>query len=379
MVRHRRGGQHYAPAMAVSPQQLRSLRFDEGIRGYDKRQVDKVIRRVADLVEELENRVTVAERRAAAAGDIPIPADGEAAELDQTLRRTLILAQRTADAAIKEAREDADRIRQEAQAEADGLLAEARSTHEQLTSEVAAERSRLMTEARRDCDSRIAKVLTELRETHEAKRAELLEQVSHLGHVRDLLNEDIARLESHLAERRERIRAALADITAVLDDPDKLHEADAGPELAAVPDVESYEPVTVDIDAMDAFPEASPAPAAVGDGGPAGPATPTAVDEAADGDVDASGTAGDQDGAGDQGGADVIDLTSPTADEADEGADEPARPAWADAIPHAREERVGSLAGPSSRAAGGGDPQTIDRFFGDSEEDRRSGWFRRKP
>jgi DivIVA domain-containing protein len=375
-------GTSVAP-MPVSPQQLRSLRFDEGIRGYDKRQVDKVIQRVADLVEDLEIRLADAERRATdAAGDIPTPTSGEAAELDETLRRTLILAQRTADAAVKEAREDAARIRNEARAEADELLADARSQNEKVTSEVDSERARLLAEARQDCEQRIARVEAELHATHEAKRTELIEQVNQLTQIRDLLADDIERLEGHVAARRVAITAALAEVQAVLDDPDKLRAAEPGSlDVVQAHDVEGYEPVSVRIEAMDGFPEASPAPeqeagdeAAVAgdswddegdgydDGGP-----PTELHPVV-GDAEASYDDDDDD---DDGGAD---------DDAGDR-DQTARPAWADAVPHATDaEPADALVGRVRRGTGTGeDAEAMDRFFTESDEDRRSGWFRRKP
>jgi DivIVA domain-containing protein len=346
--------------MAVSPQQLRSLRFDEGIRGYDKRQVDKVIQRVADLVEDLENRLADAERRAGAGGS-SAELTGEAAELDETLRRTLVLAQRTADAAIKEAKEEATRLRTEARAEADELVAEARARHAEVATEVEAERTRLLAEARQDCEERVARVQAELSDTHEAMRAELVEQVQQLTQVRDLLTEDIERLEAHVEVRRQQVRAALAELGAVLDDPDKLHGV--VPSLAELdPAVggEGYEPVAVEVGSLAelapptdglAEGEAGGDPADVGDG------PPTALHPVVDGGADAGS---DAPGTGDD--------------------DEPARPAWADAVPPASgDDDEPVLAGQTRAGTGTGqDGATMERFFSESDEDRRSGWFRRK-
>ena len=69
--------------------------------------------RLADVQHELDE----ARRRAGAAPEV--------SETDETLRRTLVLAQRTADATIKEAKEEANRVLSEAREEAARTRAEA--------------------------------------------------------------------------------------------------------------------------------------------------------------------------------------------------------------------------------------------------------------
>src|SRR5690606_5401839 len=111
--------------------------------GYNTRDVDDFIERVAAGVGHLNERVREAQARADAA-DARIaelqreldevrrrPATAAAApevsETDETLRRTLVLAQRTADATIKEAKEEANRVLSEAREEAARTRAQAES------------------------------------------------------------------------------------------------------------------------------------------------------------------------------------------------------------------------------------------------------------
>lgn len=392
--------------MAVSAEQLRSLRFDEGLRGYDKRQVDKVITRVADLVEELQNRLSEAEGRAAAAearvvdraaGPVSRQASPDAAELDETLRKTLILAQRTADAAVKEAREEAAQLRDDARAEADGVLADAKHRAEELGAEAEAQRStlladaraeaaRIIGEARTTCEERIARVEAELAEAHESRRDELLAQITQLSGIRDALAADVEQLEAHLGTRRERIRDALGELTALLEDPDKL-DVTTAPELADVdvPDPDDFAPATLSAPTLDEFPdaEAGSGPGATGAGG--GQAAAVLLGEVG---VARSVPADDDP---------VVDLSDGPATAAHEAVaddaawsglagvpgepvDEPARPAWADAVPPAP-EAAGSdpFLDELRRASGDEDDAAMDRFFTDEDEERRSGWFRRRP
>src|SRR5687768_5900062 len=119
--------------MDLTPQVINEVEFSMARRGYDPDQVDEFLEKVAVAVGELterlaelrervataERRADEAERRAAeqpervvAAAPVPTPSPSAAAvsaaaeaELE-TLKRTLLLAQRTADAAVREAQEE---------------------------------------------------------------------------------------------------------------------------------------------------------------------------------------------------------------------------------------------------------------------------------
>ncbi|MGE3619331.1 MAG: DivIVA domain-containing protein [Acidimicrobiia bacterium] len=190
--------------MDVTPQLLHEIEFREAKRGgYDTRDVDDFLEKLAVGVEQLlaqgrdarlrleaaESRATEAERRASESG-----------EHDETLKRTLVLAQRTADAAIKEAEEEAARTLGNAQTEADRLLGEARE---------ASARARAEAEA-------------EARQAQEEARAAVLAELRSLETSRDALRADVDALERHLDAQRERIRSATGALQQVLDDPGLL-------------------------------------------------------------------------------------------------------------------------------------------------------------
>jgi DivIVA domain-containing protein len=85
--------------MELTPQRLREVEFKERWRGYDPEEVDDLLERVAAGLEDFENRVRQATERAVRAEQRA----SEGSDTDETLRRTLVLAQRTADAAIADA------------------------------------------------------------------------------------------------------------------------------------------------------------------------------------------------------------------------------------------------------------------------------------
>ncbi|HLX77883.1 MAG TPA: DivIVA domain-containing protein [Acidimicrobiales bacterium] len=108
--------------MEISGRVLREVEFRDRLRGYDTEEVDEFLERVAVAIDSL-----IAElEQARAASHGASPAD------DDSLARTLILAQRTADLAIKEAREEASSLVEEARTQADALLGSAQSEAKRL-------------------------------------------------------------------------------------------------------------------------------------------------------------------------------------------------------------------------------------------------------
>ena len=110
--------------MEITPQLLKEIEFKEAWRGYDREQVDALLERIGSALAQLQGRLREALDRADAAETRTVVAGGRS-ETEDTLRRTLVLAQRTADAAVAEAEEDAARIRGDAQADADRIGREA--------------------------------------------------------------------------------------------------------------------------------------------------------------------------------------------------------------------------------------------------------------
>ncbi len=196
--------------MEVTPQVLHDVTFRSQRRGYDCDQVDDFLERIEAGVADLQLQLADANRRAE-------DAEGRAAELEtrlkkaaaqgggdaaaeESLRRTLVLAQRTADAAIQEAEEYAARVRAEADEHAARVQAE--------------------------IDARVARAVREAED--EAKRGavetrqRLVEEIIELEATRDGVRADVVTLEHHHDEQRLRLRAAVTELQRMLDDPASL-------------------------------------------------------------------------------------------------------------------------------------------------------------
>src|ERR1700686_197520 len=118
--------------MDLTPQTLRDVEFREKLRGYHPDDVDDFLEGAAVALEQLLGRLQVAESTAAAGVEAPpvavqpVPVAAEPSDVSEdTLRRTLLLAQRTADAAIADAEESARKLLDTATSEANRVMAEA--------------------------------------------------------------------------------------------------------------------------------------------------------------------------------------------------------------------------------------------------------------
>ncbi|MGD0742667.1 MAG: DivIVA domain-containing protein [Acidimicrobiales bacterium] len=139
--------------MEISGRILREVEFRDRLRGYDTDEVDEFLEKVAVAVDELIAQL--------AAGREKTTQESPALD-DESLRRTLVLAQRTADLAVREAREEAAALLEDARREAATLTTEARGAA-----------GRLRSEAELDAHKRI----TDL----EARRAQLEGEIEELG------------------------------------------------------------------------------------------------------------------------------------------------------------------------------------------------------
>ena len=149
----------------------------------------------AEFEAEVERRV---EARLAEAPALAAPAVAAREEATaEAASRTLVLAQRTADAAVAEAK-----------AEAEAILARANEHSQALTAE-ANEAAQIRRE-------------TAEKET-EAARAEaharLSGEIGSLELARDGLRGDVSLLESHVEEQRSQLRSTVAELQRLLDDP----------------------------------------------------------------------------------------------------------------------------------------------------------------
>jgi len=235
--------------MDVTPQVINEVEFHQKMRGYDPDEVDDFLERIALAVGQLQERIGEAEARAAAAerraAEIETrarevlkqqPAAPDLEEETETIRRTLLLAQKTADAAVREAEDEAQRVIGAAQEKASTLLSDAQ------------------TQARRV----VSDAEVEARKTADETRQRIVNEIIALEETRDALKADQGILERHLDEQRLRLRSTIGDLQRLLDDPARLRAMNA-PDLTTA----TRPSIVDDVLAEEREPAPEPAPAPV--------------------------------------------------------------------------------------------------------------------
>ncbi len=226
--------------MDLSSQKLREVEFSEKLRGYHPREVDDFLEEVAVGVDELVARLhasQAAARTAEAVGATTPQVDQErdSAFDEGTVARTLLLAQRTADLAIREAEELGRNLREQAQAEAYSLVQEAQSYAAAVTAEARAAADAAITDVEqkrinaerdiavlRDQAQAEADRLVQEAETYAAAVTTEAEAaadaaITDLEQKRISLEREFASLRARAVQQRDGLREMLSDRLLALD------------------------------------------------------------------------------------------------------------------------------------------------------------------
>jgi cell division initiation protein len=216
--------------MEITPRELRDTEIKEGMRGYNRDEVNDLLERAAATLEDREARLNQLTDRLQSAQTEA----GRTRETEDVLHRTLLLAQRAADEAVAEATAKARQMLDDADIQARRLVADSEA---------------------------------EARRKGEAERRRLEEEILDLASRRDALLADVEALTRFEAEYRERmVRALEADLSALRSRPTTAPGTKPEPaeiELPSPSDLEASEP--------------APEPEPVAPSAPVAPAPPTPV------------------------------------------------------------------------------------------------------
>ena len=177
-----------------SSDMVRNAKFRDKMRGYHPDDVQAFLERTAVAIDVMQTRLNEMSERALRA-EAALESNSET---DESIRRTLTLAQRTAELAVSEARQEAEQIR----ADADAAAAEAQASAEQRTTEAAAEAARVVEEATAEAGRRLEQADREV----ESLAAESAERIAAASQAAD----------QEVAERRETARRELDEMIAEL-------------------------------------------------------------------------------------------------------------------------------------------------------------------
>ncbi len=222
--------------MTISGESIRKIEFREGWRGYNQVDVDVFLEEVAAGVDELHAALAEAKARAERA-ETRATAPGVTPETDETVRRTLTLAQRAADLVVGESKAVAERI-----------VADATTQATRLQAEAAAAATAAAAAAQAEANEAIGKRASEAELEH-------TQHLAALGAQRETISAELERgrrelndLRSLTAATRDRLRAALTDHLARLDQLDERGEASA--QIIMVPDTFVSESADTNVEPM---------------------------------------------------------------------------------------------------------------------------------
>ncbi len=248
--------------------ELKDVRFDLNLRGYDCDSVDAFLARVRAEVADVLASKESSDRRVDALEE-QLTSGGES-DTEGTLRRTLVLAQRLADETVADARKsaaemvdsatnEANTARSSAEAEAEQVLRtatdEATALREAARSELeqahlaastsadesAAEAARvravatdeaekLLSAAERAGTDRVQEIESAAKAEAAGMREPIRAEVDELERTRADMLSDIEKLEQHLVSQRARVRTAIETLrtgmTGSIDDLERLAEDD---------------------------------------------------------------------------------------------------------------------------------------------------------
>ena len=269
--------------------QLRDVRFETAVRGYDYAGVDTFLATLRSDVADLQERYEAAQAKLASL-EADGPSEGASSQTEGELRRTLVLAQRLADETEADAKASADELvsaatqhaettRAEAEAEAaemraaaeqelaaaneeaEALRQGATEEAEQANAESRLRAEALLVNAEAASEERVAEIEALAQNEVATMREPVREEIAQLEDVRSRLLGDISDLEAHLEAQRVRVRTAvealrvgmsgsIQDLERVADndalmapEPSPGHSNVSGADVAAAPDVEIQESV----------------------------------------------------------------------------------------------------------------------------------------
>lgn len=211
---------------------LQDIKFRERFRGYDSTEVDAYVIAVAKAAAQLQGRLMELQQRAAAAesllGGNDANGNGENGDAGPSPYQVLALAQRTADAAVDEARQEAGLIVEAAGRQAEQTLAEAADRAKtQLAQADSDARSRIQ-EAEYQCSLMRAeaeadreRMLEEARrgaiEAAEAERDRIMAEVNGLEATRIGLRAEVDTLQSCRSEHLSTLTGSMAALQTAID------------------------------------------------------------------------------------------------------------------------------------------------------------------
>ena len=216
------------------------VRFRERMRGYDFEEVDSYVKTVSRAASQANEQMSELQQRLAQTESHDGNGEG-VRETREMLLRTLVLAQRTADAAVSEGRSEAKSITDSAQERAAKTVAEAEAAaNERLRS--SEERAvQTLAEAEENCRLILAEAKRTAAAELATERARKIEEIQALEATRAELEAATAAIETRLENERSQLRRLATSFQSFVEQFEPLADTlESGGEPAPADDSAQY-------------------------------------------------------------------------------------------------------------------------------------------
>ncbi|MYK74267.1 MAG: hypothetical protein F4017_06705 [Acidimicrobiaceae bacterium] len=182
------------------------VKFRERMRGYDYEEVDNYVETVTRVAAQAKERIAELEHRLAQLESQDGNDDG-AAEIRETLLRTLVLAQRTADSAVSEARSEARSITDSAKERAAKTVAEAETAANERLRSAEERAARMLSESEENGQIILAEAKRTAAAELASERERAQEELRDLETAKGDLESVVAEIQARLDSERDMLRS----------------------------------------------------------------------------------------------------------------------------------------------------------------------------
>ena len=192
------------------------VRFRERMRGYDFEEVDSYVKAVSRAVAQGRDQISDLQQRLAQTESHTGNGDG-LSETREMLLRTLVLAQRTADMAVSEARDEAKSITDSAQERAAKTVAEAEAAANERLRSSEERAASTLSEAEENCQLILSEAKRTAAAELAAERARKIEEIEALEATRADLEAATAAIQARLDSERSQLGSLAASFQSFVE------------------------------------------------------------------------------------------------------------------------------------------------------------------
>ena len=182
------------------------VKFRERMRGYDYEEVDNYVKAVTRVAAQAKERIAELEHRLAQFESQDGNGEG-VTEIRETLLRTLVLAQRTADSAVSEARSEAQSITDSAKERAAKTVSEAETAANERLRSAEERAARMLSESEENGQIIIAEAKRTAAAELASEREQAQEELRDLETTKGDLESAVAEIQARLDSERDMLRS----------------------------------------------------------------------------------------------------------------------------------------------------------------------------